>query len=407
MDKEEFRESLATPAKRTKRTEEDIREELQNKYKILTTGEVQGYMQYIFLTIGQEIEKNFPGVQFYLKGRVKSPNSYNEKIERILRKDSKKEKDIFDTIGFCIVIEKIPYGVNIDHKLCRKHLTQRERIRTRIESATIKLEDLKNKYAEENEEYKLEVEEVKEELELLKKLGADETAIKKKEARIAKLENWVQREKDNNNGHISTQEELIEAIQEQYDMKDMECNNDLARHVLNKIIESPEMAKKLGIARVPHRAKVHDGGKSGYYVACHDTIKTSKLKDLGMDVVMEIKAMSEQNYRESIEGKAQDSKCEGKERVLPAFGTTDEEHEKFRKIVMNDMPKSMVYQGEGKNSEARVYVCSEVENFTYHFLEALEDNPELFKKILSKKKLFSDKPIIVKEEKSGSDEIDV
>ena len=75
MEKEEFRESLVTSTKRPRKTEEDVREELRNKYKILTSGEVQGYMQYIFLTIGQEIEKNFPGVKFYLKGRVKSPNS--------------------------------------------------------------------------------------------------------------------------------------------------------------------------------------------------------------------------------------------------------------------------------------------------------------------------------------------
>ena len=270
----------------------------------------------------------------------------------------------------------------------------------------IKLDDLQKKYAGENEEYRLEVEEVREELELLRTLGASEDAIKKKEARITKLENWVQREQNNNDGHIKTQEELIAAIQEQYDMKDMECNNDLARHVLNKIIESPEMAKKLGIARVPHRSKVHDGGKSGYYVACHDTVKTTKLKDLGIDVVMEIKAMSEQNYRESMVGKAQDSKCEGKERVLPSFGTTEDDHKRFKNVVMSDIPRSMVYQSGGENSEPRVYVCSEVENFTYHFLEALEDNPELFKKIIGNPKLFSAEPKIVKEE-TGSGEIDV
>ena len=105
--------------------------------------------------------------------------------------------------------------------------------------------------------------------------------------------------------------------------------------------------------------------------------------------------MSHQNYEESRQGDAQHSKSEGKERVLPPYGETESEKEEFKKMTLNETPQNMIYESGGKNEDGtvrkgRVYVCSEVENVTYHFLEALEEHPELFKEIIKDEKLFDD-----------------
>lgn len=441
MSGEDLRQRLSVNKKSNNRhrTDDEIRQELQNQYKYLTSKESKKFMQYVLYILGREIEREFPGVEFLLKGRTKSENSHDRKKDKVLKKDSNKDKKIFDTLGCCLVIKHIPFGTNIEHKLCQKHLTERAKKYTEIEETRLRLKKTIQEYKELDSDEDEELEESELELQKLEaQVNESEETRRKfefKKERLEKTKKRISREKESHKNHIESIEELIQTYQQQYDMEDKEANNALARHVLNKIIDMPVLSKKLGITRVPHRAKVHDGGKSGYYIAYHDSVTSSKIKewtekkqktaiqdddkveknerkehkDSAVNSkdevwVLEIQAMSIQNYEQTKEdGEAQHSKCDGKARILPPLGETLEENQKFKERVSKDTPENIVYQSsikkaDGTTREGRVYVCSEVENVTYHFLEALENNPELFKYIIGKEDLFSDKSEIVTEE---------
>ena len=236
-------------------------------------------------------------------------------------------------------------------------------------------------------------------LNLLEKLGASEEIMKRKKESIRLKVKNVKRRLKASFSHIRDKEKLIDSLQDMYDALDEMSNNTLARYVLNKLLSSPEITKKLGINRIPHRNKVHDGGKSGYYIACHDSVQSSKLKKW----IAEVKAMSRQNFNESEEGDAKHSLNEGKQRVFPPFGETEKEKNEFKQEVLNRTPKFFVYQSSkeqenGSIQKARVYVCSEIENVTNHYLEPLEKSPEFFKYILEDEKLFSDEYSVVEDE---------
>ncbi|MBO5004053.1 MAG: hypothetical protein J6D03_02130 [Clostridia bacterium] len=436
MSNEDFREKLRKSSSNKHRTDDDIRQELQAQYEYLNNEYSQIFMRNVLYVLGREIEREFPGVRFSLCERTKSETSHKKKQEKVLKKESNKDKKIFDTLGCCLVIEHIPFGTNIEHKLCQKHLTERARKYTEIEENKLKLKKTIQEYKQLEEEEEKEIQEDNKEIqELEEKANASEATRKKVKLKKERLERTKERnriEKESHQKHISTIEELIQTYQQQYDVEDKEANNALARHILNKIIDMPIIAKKLGITRVPHRSKVHDGGKSGYYIAFHDSLTSTKVKEWrkriqekngqdninieknsekeqkdskvdGKDEtwVLEIQAMSIQNHEQTKQdGEAQHSKCDGKARILPPLGETSEENEKFRQRVLKDTPKYMVYQSsiikeDGTMRKGRVYVCSEIENVTYHFLEALEKNPELFKYIIGKENLFSDKSEIV------------
>ena len=85
-----------------------VEDRLKDQYSKLNSDESMKYVEQVMLFIGEEIERKYPGVTFFLKARVKSEESYNEKIKRAAKKKSLKEQQIYDGIGFCLIIEHIP-----------------------------------------------------------------------------------------------------------------------------------------------------------------------------------------------------------------------------------------------------------------------------------------------------------
>lgn len=392
-DEKNFKERLSVNDKQTKtkeEKEEDYRKKLMDQYEFLTSDSSLEFTQKVFMTLGREIEESFPGVKFRLKGRVKSRESAEEKINRIINKSDKNDKKIFDTLGFCLVIDEIPFSAKIKHNLCQKSLNKRAVVKTQIAEQNLKLMRQLERYEKSEKDEMSLIKEKEQALEDIKQL-IDEEKYNELLQLIDKDKKMFSDHEKQHIVHIGDIQYAITKLKEQYELRDRECNNYLARHILNKIIDESPSLSKLGISRIPHRAKVHDGGKTGYYVAFHDSVQSSKNKNW----VLEIQAMSHQNYEESREGDAQHSKSEGKERVLPPYGDTKSEIEEFKELTLKETPQNMIYESGGKNEDGtikkgRVYVCSEVENITYHFLEALEEHPELFKEIIRDEDLFSD-----------------
>ncbi len=408
--------------------EEDSRKKLENQYKYLTSKVSQKYIQYLMFMIGSEIEHDYPGIVFRLIERNKSEVSHEIKREKVSKRQLNKDRKIFDTLGFCLIIEHIPFDVNIEHKLCQNHLierakkyTQKEEIELKLKKTIQEFKMLETKKDEEIKEYELKLQNLQ-----LQANNSEQIReyIEQEKQRLERAKRIISKEKEIHKEHINCNKKLIQAYQEQYNIEDKEANNALARHILNKIIDS---LKKLGINRIPARSKIHDGGKSGCYVACHDSLISDKIKNQitseikemvsnneinvdnlkeieDIDWVIEFKAMSIQNDKDTkVGGDAQHSKCKGKERVLPAFGNTGEENNKFKDRVLKNTPQFMVYQSSKKREDGtvqkgKVYVCSEIENVVYYYLEALENNPELFKHIIGRKDLFSDKSRVIAEE---------
>ena len=97
-------------AKNIKRTE------LKNMYTNLTENEEN--LDMLMMQLGKEVERIFPNLKFVLLGRIKSPQSFEDKMENALNKcqDTKsvKEIQIYDIIGLNVIVEDVPNDLTLD-----------------------------------------------------------------------------------------------------------------------------------------------------------------------------------------------------------------------------------------------------------------------------------------------------
>lgn len=373
---------------------EETVKELKEEYDRMNSPESKEYTEKILLEMGKEIQRRFPGVDFILKARFKSPKSHQGKIDRFMKKDVKSDKQIYDTIGFCLIVRSVSDNFEFNHALCEMSVEDRVNIGLEIDNEKSSLRLLEKEYQSIMEEYNklYDVNAIRKKIEDLKKSDEpDEEMIQllenslKGQELIKSLAERLINEVDKKG------KKVIKIGNQYYEATDNKINEMIATHIMNKLTNDETFMQSLNLKTLDNRKKFHDGGKSGYYRAYHDAIGSTEHPWWKA----EVQALSYQNYVNSKEGDAKHSSCEGKTRRFPRIGTTEEEKEDFRKAVLEASPRNLVYQsGVYKNGEekrpGKTYVCSDVENILYYYLEVLRDKPELFKYVISDKELFSD-----------------
>lgn len=388
--------------------EEDEVKSLKEQYDKMNTDESWDYTEEILLKMGIEIQKRFPGVDFILKARFKSEKSHNGKIERIIKKGENKK--IYDDIGFCLIVKSVDDDFGFEHALCEMSVEDRIKAGLEIddEKSSIKIINKTYKKSEEEEEKN----EITENIEKLKKKiieqeqqeNPDEELIKLLKESLKNMENQNKANEDLLKKINKKSDKIIKIGNSYYKAVDNKINEMIATHIMNKLIEDKEFMDSLELEVIPGRKKFHDGGKSGYYRAYHNAVRSKKINDWNL----EVQALSYQNYVTSREGKARHSKCEGKSRKFPRLGETDEQKAQFTKEILKTAPKNLVYQpgiydGEQVIKPGKVYRCSDVENMAYFYMEVLKDKPDLFRYVTGNQELFSDEGEIIEcSEVSGS-----
>lgn len=373
-------------------------ENLKVKYEKLRSNESIDYMKKILLEFGQEIQKRFPGVDFILKARIKSPKSYNDKINKLRKKSPIGKKDIYDGIGFCLIIKSVADDFDFNHALCSLNVKKRMQIKLNIANEKSGFTMLKRKHKKIIKQYEEigSVQEIKEELEKLKSSETKnehlikilENSLKSQELLKSYVDELIINAQDKNAKIVKLGNDYYMAI-------DNKINEMIGIHIMNKLTNDEKFMSNLGLEIVPNRKKFHDGGKSGYYIAYHDTLgSTNKEFESWWD--MEAQSVSYENYVNSKEGTAKHSQCEGKSRTFPMIGETKEEQKRFIEEVLNSAPQNYVYEN-GKYEHGQtikkgsVYKCSDIENVVYYYVEELKGQPDLFKYIVSDEELFEDK----------------
>lgn len=372
----------------------EYEKKLDEEYELLNSNESQEYTKKVLLEMGKCIQKLFPGVEFELKARFKSPKSFKGKKERI-RKSPEKEKPIYDNIGFCLIVKSVSDDFDFEHAYCSKLVKQRIENESKIDNEKSALKVLEMKYKNIISGLR-DTTELAEKIEELKKSdNPDENVIRlleeslKENEKLKKLAEILKQQ-------IEEKVELIEKIgNEQYEFIDNQINEMIATHIMNKLMNNKAFMSPLKLEKIPGRTKNHDGGKSGYYIAFHDALKSKLLKYWMVD----LHAMSDKNYKVS---QLDHSKAEGKARKFPRIDSQD-----FQKIVLETVPRNLVYQNgiyeDGVEVEpGKVYECSEVENMAYYYAETLSNNKDTFEYVVSDTSLFSGKGKRIIENKEGS-----
>ena len=330
-------------------------EKLDNERDLLMSKEYKEYSEYVLGKIGEELEAQYPGVDFMLKLRFKADASYDGKKQKVLFREFGDNKNIFDNIGIAIVVRNVPNNVSVNHEYCKKLLLERDEIKNSILNTKSQNKSLSDKLIEMEEEHKTNLEKFDNNkfFEYLKKAYNEG-----EEAIISDI------------NHIG---EALKTLHREYENKDNECNRIFSTHMLKYVVRHSKALKKEKIIRIKDRTKEHTGGESGYYIASHNAIESKNLKGWKA----EIQAVSYQNYKTAEIGDAKHSDRLGKKRVLPELpGETEQEKREFLNMIKPIIPETIVYQA-GKGT----YKCSLLENFCYYYMENLVKNKDYFKEV--------------------------
>ena len=213
----------------------EYEKKLDEEYELLNSNESQEYTKKVLLEMGKCIQKLFPGVEFELKARFKSPKSFNGKKDR-MRKSAEKEKPIYDNIGFCLIVKSVSDDFDFEHAYCSKLVKQRIENESKIDNEKSSLKVLEMKYKNiinglrDNTELAEKIEELK------KSDNPDENVIRlleeslKENEKLKKLAEILKQQ-------IEEKVELIEEIgNEQYEFIDNQINEMIATHIMNKLM---------------------------------------------------------------------------------------------------------------------------------------------------------------------------
>lgn len=88
------------------------------------------YTEKVLLEMGKKIQREFPGVDFILKARGKSIESFEGKIRRMDLDNGCQSTDIYDIHGLRLIIK----GVAIEQALCKMNVSQRIKIALAIKN---------------------------------------------------------------------------------------------------------------------------------------------------------------------------------------------------------------------------------------------------------------------------------
>lgn len=380
-------------AKNIKRTE------LKNMYTNLTENEEN--LDMLMMQLGKEVERIFPNLKFVLLGRIKSPQSFEDKMENALNKcqDTKsvKEIQIYDIIGLNVIVEDVPNDLTLDtfrksesydkdfesniseyllrkkvlesdiikcqksHERCEEQLKKVDRIKKKKAERLIKLQN-RYEYAETDNLRAQIIEEMKE-------IKED---IKICNEQIEYLKN-----------SIETQKEILAHGRVLNETQKNECNNEMAKFIIRRLTQF-EGLKILELKSIKNRFKIIE--KDNGYRSTHDCFKMQiKEENKTISYKCEVQGKSIEAYYESARGKAAKYHIKPdpkpgkrlKNKNLPDILSvkTEEDKKLFLEKVNRTVPRFRIYRNNGGKSE--IYKLSLRECYMFYYYNQLFGN-EIF-----------------------------
>ena len=408
----------------------DKQTELMEKYENLSKSD--RFIDIVMLQFAKEIEEKFRGVNFRIISRIKSKESFNNKLYNLLTSAKNEEEikkiDIFDIIGISVVIEDVPEYLNtkdedfnnqINEAIARRDETRSILEKNKVESIAYKkrLDEI-NKNLEKNNKV---IEETKERLEKLSSENIEELDFLKDI--IDHLENInedynIQIE-NNNRYEENVNKSLIRATEREV-RENNACSNTLAKYIVQNFA-SLENLNKFNLKSVKGRFK--NKREFNGYKATHDTfISTLDIEDKKIEITFELQGKSLGAYREADKGLAsmyyrgrniENESMIPKNKKMPNILNVSSEEERVK--LLNELeyklPKFRIYspkhvkQKNDNKLSGCIHKFSQKENFIVYYSNELLGNKRL--NIEPKKQEF-DKTIndeIFKEDESYNFEI--
>lgn len=375
------------------------REEMKKRYEELTENEEN--LDMLMMQLGKEIERIFPNLRFVLLGRIKSPQSFEDKLENALNKcqDAKsvKEIQIYDIIGLNVIVEDVPndlildnfkksesydkdFESNISDYILRKKVVALDIIKCQksYEKCKEQLEKIdKNKKRKQERLAKLqnrgkhtEIDEIKNQI--MEEIEEIKEDIQNSNEQIEYLKNA-----------IKIQKEILEHGKILNEAQKNECNNEMAKFIIRKLTQF-EGVKLLELKSIKNRFKIIE--KDNGYRSTHNCYAMKiKEKDKTVNYECEVQGKSIEAYYESSRGRAakyhiQPDPKPGKKlknKNLPDILSvkTPEDKKNFLEKVSRTVPKFRIYRNNGGKSE--IYKLSLRERYMFYYYNQLFGN-EIF-----------------------------
>lgn len=374
---------------------DNLKNKLIEEYIFLNSIKSKNFTKNFLKELGKEMDEMFQGVTYVMGLRYKSTSSSKMKIEKILSREDGCNKNIYDNIGFKIVVNHV--SDKVQHAHCQDIIQKREKYNNeRQEKEAHKdnlILELKDLLADRTEKLLQEVKNIDERyynnfkfMIEIATTNKDCDNINSYRKIIEELEKFISKNMEKNifdpkekmikdyeviifNNDVKNKLELLKEVYENIDNKielyseqDRKCNDLYSEYMTEQIKNNSKVLKNLGISSIPGRYKRHTGSKH-YYVASHNSFKSTKKSELeGWKIEMQV--TSDYYNQDATEGKAKHSEKEGKARVLPNIPNSIQ---KYQESVKKVIPETLVYiSGTGN-----VIECSDYENFYLYYKEVI------------------------------------
>ena len=389
------------------------------------------FIDIVMLQFAKEIEEKFRGVEFRVISRIKSNESFNNKLYNLLNSAKNKEEvkkiNIYDIIGLTVVIEEVPEFLNtkdedfnnqINEAILRRDETRNIIEKNKVERLAYKkrLDEIKNKLEKNNKV----IENTREKFKNLSSQNLEEVDFLKEvlEHLESINEDYNTQIKNNNRHEENLSKSLIRATEREI-RENNSCSHIFAKYLVQNF-SSLENLSKLNLKSMPGRLK--NKREFNGYKATHDTFtSTLDIDGKKIEINFELQGKSLGAYREADKGLAsmyyrgrniENESMIPKNKKIPNILNVSNEEERIKllKELEYKLPKFRIYLSkydEQKENKKTGYIhkFSQKENFIVYYSNELLGNKKL--RIEPKKEEF-DKTIkdeIFKEDESYNFEI--
>lgn len=319
--------------------------QLDEKYKLLKSKEMSNFTNIILASFGKEIEEKYPTIKYDLKERDKSLDSKNKKLNKKLFEDKTPpmEVELYDTIGFRLVVTEIPYEFKTgDPEFDRN-----------FESMLLERANAEEAYNEQNAVYE----------------EFTERFCNEKEDSI-ELYKFAEQEAKKN----------LKNVYDTWQLKIDECELVLSDYLIKFLSENSMTAKKFNLSNIPGRLKTHRK-ENGYY-ATHNGIEVSDKNSPYYGWMAELQGKSSRREEMCHTGSSAHTNRPGKKRILPPLLESCNKKD-YRTKISNAVSSYRIYLGNGK-----VRKCSLLENTIHYYKDNLSRSPSYFKKMVTDQELL-------------------
>lgn len=406
------------------------REEMSEMYDELNNN--QEFLDILMLQIAKDIETKYPGVQFRIISRIKSPDSFSAKVENDLMDvgEISKINDvmIYDIVALSIIIENVPDDIKANDPKFDSHIkdliNMRNESKINIDKYKAEISDYRKRLVEDEKRLEEHREKLKENKEKQQEQISPEfkTYLEDMQKYITSNIYDIEERMENINRDILDKMKPVQRTEDRYAKENNDCNNALADYIIKNLCQF-ENVKQLKLSQIPGRLK----NKENYdgYKATHNCYRTTVHNEKGekLNFICEIQGKSIDAFYIADRGKAaiyhiNQTQVPGKivkEKKLPEDIlkiSTDAEKEAFRKYMDKKVPRYRVYvssplskeelndmKSKGKKgTNGHIYKLSRRESFMLYYYNQLAGNegikiqghPEEFKAIATKDILPAD-----------------